>query len=75
MKAYEFLAKPENGVITIPKELKNRITSNVKVIVLEIKPDKLDDDKINTIRKSDLILPPTLDTCGWKFSREEANER
>jgi archaellum biogenesis ATPase FlaH len=75
MKAYEFLAKPENGVITIPKELKNRITSNVKVIVLEIKPDKLDDDKINTIRKSDLILPPTLDTRGWKFSREEANER
>ena len=26
-------------------------------------------------RKSDLILPPTLDTRGWKFDREEANAR
>jgi hypothetical protein len=26
-------------------------------------------------RKSDLLLPPTLDTKGWKFDREEANER
>ena len=25
--------------------------------------------------KSDLLLPPTLDTNGWRFSREEANER
>ena len=72
MRAYEFLAKPENGVITIPKEYRNRITSNVKVIVMEIKQDLRENDKINPMRKSDLILPPTLDTRGWKFSREEA---
>ena len=26
-------------------------------------------------RKSDLILPPTLDTRGWRFDRGEANAR
>jgi len=75
MQAYEFLAKPKDGVITIPKEFRNKITSNVKVILLEIKQDNLEDNKISAICKSDLILPPTLDTRGWKFCREEANER
>ena len=37
MQAYEFLAKPENGAIPIPEEFRNRITSDVKVIVLETK--------------------------------------
>lgn len=26
-------------------------------------------------RKSNLALPPTLDTRGWKFDREDANAR
>ena len=68
MQAYEFLAKPENGAIPIPEEFRNRITSNVKVIVLETEFN-------NQEYKSDLLLPPTLDTKGWKFNREEANER
>jgi len=73
MQAYEFLAKPQNGTIAIPNELRHIITSNVKVIVVvtQNKDDSID----TTIRKSDLILPPTLDTRGWKFDREEANER
>jgi len=29
----------------------------------------------DTFRKSNLILPPSLDTRGWKFDREEANAR
>ena len=37
MQAYEFLAKPKNGTILIPEEFRNRITSDVKVIVLEMK--------------------------------------
>ncbi|MCL1919397.1 MAG: hypothetical protein FWG14_14075 [Peptococcaceae bacterium] len=74
MQAYEFLAKPENGIITIPEEYRNRITSDVKVIVLELRQDWIE-EKTPVRRKSDLALPPTLDTRGWKFSREEANER
>jgi len=75
MQAYEFVAKPENGTIPIPKELLDRITSRVKVIVLEANADRLAPTKRGAERKSDLLLRPTLDTSGWKFSRKEANER
>ena len=73
MQAYEFLAKPENGAIPIPEEFRNKITSNVKVIVLEMNPFGV--KEINKGYKTDLLLPPVLDTKGWKFSRKEANER
>ena len=75
MQAYEFHAKPENGVIPIPKELRGKITSDVKVIVLEAKPYTFNREEANARCKSDLLLPPTLDTRGWKFSREDANAR
>jgi len=75
MQAYEFLAKPENGTIPIPGELRNKITSDVKVIVLELKADGSGPGKSVAARKSELLLPPALDTAGWKFDRREANER
>ena len=75
MQAYEFFAKPENGFIRIPEELKNRITYNVKVILLDNNSPKFDGKEAADCRKSDLLLPPTLNTSGWKFSRDEANER
>ena len=75
MQAYEFVAKPENGAIPIPEEFKNLITSSVKVIVLETKPNGLGLQEINKKCKSDLLLPPALDTKSWKFNREDANER
>lgn len=75
MQAYEFLAKPENGVIPIPAEFRDRIISNVKVIVLEVTTGRSDFESVGIEQKSDLLLPPTLDTIGWKFSREEANAR
>ena len=75
MQAYEFLAKAENGVIPIPEEFKNRITSDVKVIVLDMKSSSLNREQAGNRQKSDLLLPPTLDTNGWRFSREEANAR
>ena len=75
MQAYEFYAKPEDGVIPIPDKYKNQITSSVKVIVLEHISDAFSGEKSNAIRKSDLLLAPTLDTRGFKFDREDANER
>ena len=75
MQAYEFYAKPENGVIKIPEQYKNRILSDVKVIILDTQPWEFDREEANARRKSDLLLPPILDTKGWKFNREEANER
>jgi len=74
MQAYEFLTKPTNGIITIPEELRRRITSDVKVIIMELNQNKLDDADAN-VRKSDRALSPTLDTRDWRFNREKANER
>ena len=74
MQAYEFFAKPENGVIPIPKEFRSKITSNVKVIVLKTQQNNIDFGETSTEYKSDLLLAPSLDTSGWKFNREEANE-
>ena len=75
MQAYEFFAIPKNGTIQIPEQYRQKITSGVKVILLEEKAWLLDEDDGNIRLKSDLLLPPSLDTKGWKFSREEANER
>jgi len=73
MQAYEFYATPENGVIKIPEQYKDKITSGVKVILLEEK------DRIKKIEdgqeKSPQFLPPVYKTKGWKFNRDEANER
>jgi len=75
MRAYEFYTTPKDGVISIPEQLRARITSSIKVIILEELHDAPNYEDINAKRKSDLLLPPTLDTSEWKFSREEANER
>ena len=65
MEAYQFYATPENGVIQIPEHYKNKILSNAKVTVQV--------EEVPSLR--DILLPPTLDTSGWKFDRGEANER
>ena len=75
MQAYEFYATPENGTITIPEHYRNRIKSGVKVILLEQKPSLNAKPEENTNCKSNLLLPPTMKTNGWRFSREKANER
>jgi len=75
MQAYEFIAKPENGVIPIPEELRGRITSDVKVIVLETEPFAFSHAAVMTKPKSEFLLPPTLDTVGWRFSRDDSNAR
>ncbi|MCL1875549.1 MAG: hypothetical protein FWF87_04755 [Synergistaceae bacterium] len=75
MQAYEFYAMPENGAIKIPEQYRNRITSGVKVIVLEQKPISERKGEIIYHQKSDLLLSPTMNTNGWRFSRDEANER
>jgi hypothetical protein len=75
MEAYQFYAKPEDGVIRIPDEYKHKIIDKVKVIVLEEKLWKFDREEANARNKSDLLLPPTMKTKGWKYIREEFDER
>lgn len=44
-------------------------------VELNIVPETRPEAESGIRCKSDLLLPPTLDTNDWKFSREEANER
>ena len=47
--------------------------TRIKAQAVEILQGIPDDKKF--VVKSDLLSPPTLKTKGWKFDREEANER
>ena len=75
MQAYEFYTKPKDGALPIPEEYRQLITDNVMVIVLEKKPSKLNNNTAYGVRKTNLLSPPVLETKGFKFNREEANER
>ena len=67
MQAVEFQAIVKNGVIPIPQKYKNNITDTVRVIVLsETNVEKTKKKKIYSIG---------INMKGYKFSREEANER
>ena len=67
MQAYEFQTTAKDGYIEIPIEYKNICNAKVKVIILaEEKPVK---------SKRSLFPDFSIDTTGYKFDREEANER
>jgi hypothetical protein len=65
MEAIEFNATVENGVIPIPESYKNKIPNRVKVILAE------DNTVIRRTIDFDSLV---LDTKGFKYSREEAND-
>ena len=67
MQAVEFNATIENGLIPIPRKYKNSVSDKVRVIVLS---------KINTGKPpKKKIYSIGIDMAGYKFNREEANER
>ena len=70
MQAYEFYAKLEDGFIRIPEKYRNKIASDIKVILLE-----QNEEEINTRKRTDLLSPISIDTRGWRFDKDEANER
>jgi hypothetical protein len=67
MQAVEFETFVENGVIPIPLEYRNSVAESVKVIVLNKEP-------VKTAGKSK-IYSIGVDMTGYKFDRDEANER
>ena len=75
MPTIEFYAKPENGTIKIPTQYKDLVTSVVKVILQEQKAPANNAIKPALQKKSDSLLVPSIATNGWRFSREDANER
>ena len=70
MMAYEFQAAVSDGVINIPVEYRNKISKKVKVILLSEEPVEQSKTK-----KKFNFNAMKLDTKGFVFDREEANER
>jgi hypothetical protein len=75
METYEFYAKPQNGTIMIPERFRRKIKSDVKVILLEQSPRSTGERNKKSVKKSEMLLAPSIATKGWKFDREAANER
>ena len=69
MQAVEFNATVENGVIPIPSQYREAFSDNVKVFVRAEK--KTDQESV----KKKKLFYIGIDMTGYKFDREEANER
>ncbi|MEW6378081.1 MAG: hypothetical protein AB1611_00585 [bacterium] len=68
MKAIEFKARVDKGVIKIPDEFRNKIDHEVRVILL------LEEEKKEYVGKP-RFTAVKIKTKSFKFNREEANER
>ena len=64
MEVCRFKGIAENGVIALPQEFYNKF---VEITICEIVEKPLS--------KRTLLSPVEIDTNGWKWNREEANER
>ena len=70
MVAYEFKTTLHDGVIQIPAEYRNMIMGNVKIIIVQ------EDETIKLINNQESSFPFfAVDTTGYVFNRDEANER
>ena len=67
MQAFEFHTTAQDGFIRIPEEYIRKIPSSVKVIVLAGEKPKSG--------KRNLFPDFGIDTTGFVFDREQANER
>lgn len=69
MQAIEFVTTKEKGMIKIPKEYLDLLSNEFRVIIL------VDPIKKKKQRKKKLFSSVKIDTKGFKFNRDEANER
>lgn len=69
MQAIEFVTTKEKGMIKIPKEYLDLLNNEFRVIIL------VDPIKKKKQTKKKLFSSVKIDTKGFKFNRDEANER
>jgi hypothetical protein len=73
MNAIAFQSEITNNSIPIPEQYRDALPSRVYVVVRA--PSKVvPRRKEGAITAAD-VLSPCLSTVGWKFNRDEANER
>jgi len=74
MSVIQFESVVEGDVIRIPEQYIDQIPARVAVTLVDVEKPRL---KPKTRKELPNIeeFPLVLDTRGWKFDREEANER
>ena len=72
MESYEFKTSLGDGIIRIPIEFREKIFDNVKSVKVILIPD-INDEEPNTKKINFPYF--AVDTTGYVFDREEANER
>jgi hypothetical protein len=73
MNAIAFQSMVKANCIEIPTEYRDFVDSSVFVTVMNLPVGT-----VHPLRKAlslDDFAPANIDTTGWKFNREEANER
>jgi hypothetical protein len=61
--------------VLVPSENNATITLPVDLYGLEVKVTAIPVERNIRLKASKRLLPPHINTSGWKFNREEANER
>jgi hypothetical protein len=74
MSVIQFETTVEDNMIRIPGEYIGQIPERVKVMLLDTEKPRFRPKTIEQLPDIQEFLP-FLDTKGWKFNREEANER
>ena len=74
MQSIEFESEIKEGIITVPKQYAQFFKGIVRIIIMPA-----NNDKIRLAPEPGPVtaaeFTPTINTEGWKFNREEANER
>lgn len=71
MHAIQFVTTAEKGKIKIPKEYQEELKDQFLVIIVK----NLSSSDLQPQRKKRVLSAPKIKTKGFKFSRDEANER
>ena len=74
MSVIQFESVVEGDVIRIPEQYVGQIPAMVAVTLVDMEKPRLKPKKQQELPGID-EFPAVLDTSGWKFDREEANER
>ena len=74
MEAYEFQTILSDGIIQIPAEYKNKLYGKVKVILIQENASMQNIKNEYYVQESPFPYY-AVDTTGYVFNREEANER
>ena len=74
MSVIQFESTVEGNLIRIPEEYIGQIPAVVAVTLGDVEKPRLRPKTLKELPSID-EFPAVLDTSGWKFDREEANER